>query len=215
MTAAPENGALRKNRMSMRGSGLRSSQTISAARAAAARMKPTALTAGPAARPSMIPYVSVPSRTMTSSCPIGSSLRADGAFDSGTKRQVRNRASRPIGTLIQKMARQFTVSVSRPPTTGPSAMLTPTTPPHTPIAWARSLRSVNVFVMIDMATGLSIDPPTAWTIRAATSQPRLGARLHSNDPAVKTTRPVWNVRRRPIRSAVEPTSISRLASVSV
>ena len=69
--------------------------------------------------------------------------------------------------------------------------------------------------MIDMATGFSIEPPMAWSIRNATSQPRPGARLHSSEPRVNMARPVWKVRRRPIRSAVEPDSISRLASTSV
>ena len=94
-------------------------------------------------------------------------------------------------------------------------MLRPNTPPHTPIARARSRRSVNVFVMIDIATGLSMDPPTAWTIRKAISQPRPGARLHSSEPAVNTPRPVWKVLRRPTRSAVAPENISRLASTTV
>ena len=71
--------------------------------------------------------------------------------------------------------------------TGPSAMLTPTTAPQTPIACARSLGSVNVLVMIDMATGLSIEPPMAWTMRNTTSVVRLGARLQRRDPPTKVT----------------------------
>ena len=94
-------------------------------------------------------------------------------------------------------------------------MLRPTTPPQTPIARARSFGSMNVLVMMDIATGFSIEPPTAWTIRNATSQPRPGATLHSSEPSEKIARPVWKVRRLPIRSAVEPASISRLASTSV
>ena len=117
--------------------------------------------------------------------------------------------------LIQKMERHPTVVTSRPPTTGPRAMLTPMTAPQTPIAWARSRGSVKVLVMIDMATGFSIEPPIAWTIRKATRRPRLGARLHSIEPATNTNRPMTKVRRRPKRSAVEPESISRLASTSV
>jgi branched-chain amino acid aminotransferase len=41
--------------------------------------------------------------------------------------------------------------------------------------------------MMDIATGLSIEPPTAWSIRNATSQARLGARLQASEPSVKTT----------------------------
>ncbi len=85
--------------------------------------------------------------------------------------------------LIQKIDRHPTEDTSAPPITGPSAMDTPTTAPHTPIAWARSRGLVKVLVMIDMATGLSIDPPTAWTMRKTMSSARLGARLHSNEPA--------------------------------
>ena len=65
--------------------------------------------------------------------------------------------------------------------------------------------------MIDMATGLSIEPPTACNIRKTTSSSRLGARLHSNDPAEKTHRPTTKTRRRPRRSADEPESMSKLA----
>ena len=57
----------------------------------------------------------------------------------------------------------------------------PTTAPQAPIARARSRGSVNTLVMIDMATGLSIEPPTACSMRAAISQPSVGARLHSSD----------------------------------
>jgi hypothetical protein len=94
-------------------------------------------------------------------------------------------------------------------------MLSPTTPPQTPIARARSRGSVNVLVMMDMATGLSMEPPTAWTIRKTISQPRLGATLHSREPTVNRASPAWKVRRRPTRSAVDPDRISRLASTNV
>jgi hypothetical protein len=99
--------------------------------------------------------------------------------------------------------------------TGPRAMLTPTTAPHTPIAWARSLASVNVLVMIDMATGLSMEPPMAWIMRKTTRVVRLGARLQRRDPATKVKSPTMKVRRRPRRSAVEPESMRRLASTRV
>lgn len=69
--------------------------------------------------------------------------------------------------------------------------------------------------MIDMATGLSIEPPIAWSTRKATSQPRLGARPQSSEPTANTTRPSWKVLRRPTRSAVEPDSNRRLASTRV
>ncbi len=98
---------------------------------------------------------------------------------------------------------------------GPAPRLSPTTPPHTPMARARSRGSVKTLAMIDMATGFNIEPPTACMARNATSQPRLGARLHSSEPIENTVSPIWNTRRRPNRSATEPDSISRLASTTV
>jgi len=56
---------------------------------------------------------------------------------------------------------------------------------------------VNVFTMIDIATGFSIAPPSAWTTRKPTSAPVDGARLHRSDPVLKSASPSWNVRRRP------------------
>ena len=49
----------------------------------------------------------------------------------------------------------------------------PNTAPHTPTAWARSRGSVNVLTMIDIATGFSIDAPTACSTRNATSSSTL------------------------------------------
>ncbi|GAA3155613.1 hypothetical protein GCM10020001_094410 [Nonomuraea salmonea] len=152
---------------------------------------------------------------MTSTWPTGSTRRGRGARDSGTNSAHSTNAATPTGMLIQKIDCQPTAPTSAPPTSGPSAMLTPLTPPHTPIALARSRGSVKVFVMIDMATGLSIDPPTACSARAPISQPRLGASEHMSEPSVNSVSPVWNVRRRPILSPVEPDSMSRLASTTV
>ncbi len=163
----------------------------------------------------MIAYVREPSRATTRSWPTGSGRRALGARDPGTKRSVSRRAARPTGTLIQKIERQPTESTSNPPTSGPAAIEMPTTAPHTPMARARSRGSVKVLVMIDIATGFSIEPPTACTMRAATSSSRLGASEQSTEPRVKTTSPVMKTLRRPIRSAVDPASISSEARTSV
>ena len=70
-------------------------------------------------------------------------------------------------------------------------------------------------VTIDKATGLSIEPPTACSIRKMISVPVFGAMLHNSDPRLKVARPIWKILRRPTRSAVEPASIKRLASTRV
>ena len=116
---------------------------------------------------------------------------------------------------MKNTARHPLAAIRAPPTTGPRAMLSPNTAPHAPIAWARSRGSSNTLRMIDIATGLSIEPPIACTTRAAIRNPRLGAMPHSSEPIENTARPTWNTSRRPIRSAVDPASISRLASTSV
>ena len=152
---------------------------------------------------------------MTSNWPPTSTRRAFGARDSGMNRRVSTMAASPTGRLIQKIERQPTEPTSSPPISGPSAMLTPTTAAHTPTAWARSFGLVKVLVMMDMATGLSIDPPTAWIMRNTTRRVRLGARLHSSEPPEKIRSPATKVRLRPNRSAVEPDSIRRLASTRV
>ena len=152
---------------------------------------------------------------MTSNWPARSTPRARGALDSGTNSALSTSAASPTGTLTQKIPRQPTDAISAPPRTGPSARLTPNTLPQIPIARARSAGSVKVLLMIDNATGLSIDPPIACSTRNATSQPSPGARLHSSEPRMNSTRPVWNILRRPTRSPVEPDRIRKLARTRV
>src|ERR1700729_1019992 len=151
---------------------------------------------------------------MTRTWPIGSSLRLIAARDSGTYSAVRMMAATPIGMFTQNTPRQPTESTRAPPMTGPAAIDTPNDDPPNPIDIGRSYGSVNVLVMIDIAPGLSIDPPTACTARNATRAPRLGARLQASEPIVNTARPIWKIIRRPTRSATDPDSISREAITS-
>ncbi len=69
--------------------------------------------------------------------------------------------------------------------------------------------------MIDIATGFIIEPPTACSIRRATSHPSDGATLHSSEPSTNVPVPIRKNRLRPYRSAIEPPSISRDATTSV
>src|ERR1700761_3825557 len=153
--------------------------------------------------------------TMTRTWPYGSKRRAWGALDSGTNSWVKMMAAIPIGMLIQKIARQLSEVTSTPPSTGPSARLTPKTAPQMPRARARSRRSVKTLVMIDRATGLSIEPPRACRQRKIASDGTSQARLHSSEPVVNRARPAWKTRRRPSRSPADPETIRKLAMTSV
>jgi hypothetical protein len=73
---------------------------------------------------------------------------------------------------------------------------------------------VNVLRTIDSETGVSMRPPSAWSMRSATSEPVFGARLHSSEPRLNPASPIRNSRLRPNRSAIDPASSSRLASTS-
>ena len=94
-------------------------------------------------------------------------------------------------------------------------MAMPATAPQMPIARVLSRDCVKVLVMIAIATGFSIEPPRACSTRNATSQPMLGARPQASDPRPNRAMPIWKTSRRPKRSAMEPASMSRLATTNV
>ena len=152
---------------------------------------------------------------MTRACPTGSGRRARGARDSGTNSVVSTMAASPIGTLIQKIARQSTASISVPPTIGPEAERdADDAAPHADRL--RPLPRLGEGVGDDRhRDGVEHRPADRLQARKAISQPSDGARLHSSEPSTNTASPIWNTRRRPSRSAVEPASISRLASTTV
>ena len=217
VTVAPANGMLRKKRRSMNGSWRRDSKARNPVKASAATVR-TARVPGsvqPFDGASMRTYTSANNVVMPSNWPMGSMSRSRDDLLSGTNTAVRTMASAQMGRLIQNTERQLTYSMSAPPTIGPSAIEMPTTAPQIPMARARSTLPVNTCVMIDIATGLSIDPPTAWTNRAAISNSMLGARLHNSEPAAKISRPAWNTRLRPQRSPAAPESSSSDASTRV
>jgi hypothetical protein len=83
------------------------------------------------------------------------------------------------------------------------------------MARARSRGSGRALTTIARPTGLSIDAPAPCTARAATRTPMDGAAAQASDAAPNTTRPHWNIRRRPKRSANAPEVMSRLATTTV
>ena len=72
-----------------------------------------------------------------------------------------------IGAITKKMLRQSEISSSQPPTIGPSAIAAPDVAPQSPIARARSPRSVKAFTSIDSVEGNTIAAPIPITARAA------------------------------------------------
>ena len=69
-------------------------------------------------------------------------------------------------------------------------------------------------MMIASAAGESIAAPSPWPARAANKAVAEPASADANDDAVKTARPVRNMRRRPSRSAARPPKRSRLPKMS-
>src|SRR6202012_1140540 len=82
----------------------------------------------------------------------------------------------------------------------------PSPDPHTRPAQARSRRAVNTLTIIDSATRLSIEPPTACRPWKAISHPTLGARPHSRELRENSDSPSWKIRLRPKRSAISQDS---------
>jgi len=84
----------------------------------------------------------------------GMSLSAASRFlDVGAASATAAAATAATGAMAMKMLTQVKCSSSQPPTMGPSAMATPASAPHRPIARARSPRSVKMFVISESADG--------------------------------------------------------------
>ena len=93
------------------------------------------------------------------------------------------------------MLRHPTLETRTPPATGPHAAATPKIPDQVPRARARSFGSWNVLRTIDREIGVSIDPPSPWSMRKLTSDPVFGASRHYADGGTsmkaQTARPPW------------------------
>ena len=81
-----------------------------------------------------------------------------------------------------------------------------TTKAQMPMAFALSLGSLKVVMMIESAAGAMTAPPIPCKARAATSNPWEPAIPQSSEANVKRARPAANTRRRPNRSPALPPS---------
>ena len=114
---------------------------------------------------------------------------------------------------MKKIQLQLICWVMTPPTRGPIASAIAETPAQMPIAIPR-WRGGNVAVMIESVAGFMSAAPMPWTVRAAISTSGPLARPQARDDAVKITRPLMKIARRPRRSASFPPVSKRTPKVS-
>ena len=121
--------------------------------------------------------------------------------------------SAPIGTFTKKIHSQPRLSVSAPPTSGPTATAAPIVAPQMPKADARS-RPWNSWAIRAGAQANITAPPTPWKPRARLSTVGVPESPQSSDARLNRARPMAKTRRRPKRSASEPAVSSTEASIS-
>ncbi len=102
-------------------------------------------------------------------------------------------------------------SKSQPPTIGPVAMPIPVVAPHSPMARARSRRSVNTFTSNERVDGNMRAAPIPMTARAAMSSPVVPDAAPARLPTAKTVRPMSSVPLRPKRSLRLPAARTKAA----
>ena len=118
--------------------------------------------------------------TAASTAPIPSSGSCESARDSGTWRTVIATATTASGTLMRNTHRHENASINQPPTNGPTALATPASPAHAPIARPRST-SWNAEPMIARLPGTSSAPAAPWNARAIASTVASDASAHATD----------------------------------
>ena len=97
---------------------------------------------------------------------------------------------------MRKIARQPTVSISQPPSTGPTAPAIAPAAAQKPTARLRAAPS-KAPPSTARLLGSIIAAPIPCTARAAISQARLGAAAQAAEPAAKATMPITSSRRLP------------------
>jgi hypothetical protein len=101
-----------------------------------------------------------------------------------------------MGRLTKKMPRQLTAVVMTPPSTGPRPAATPVTAPQTPKAIPRSL-PWKLWAKRANEVAKRIAPPMPCALRERINMIGDWATPQSNEPRVKTTRPIVKSNRRP------------------
>ena len=122
---------------------------------------------------------------------------------SATLRQVTKQASAAIGRLANRIQRQLSASVNRPPSSGPAALPKPAEPMISPPASA-ARSSGRISYVIPSTAGHIIAPPMPIRARQAISQSSSCAAPPSTEKAAKIAAPMKKMRRRPSMSASRP-----------
>jgi len=102
--------------------------------------------------------------------------------------------------MAMKMPAQLKCSSSQPPTIGPIAMATPAIAPHSPMARARSLRSVKTLEISDSVAGKVMAAPSPITDLAAMSCAGLVVKPPARLAPPTTASPASSMPLRPNRS---------------
>ena len=116
-------------------------------------------------------------------------------------------ATKPIGTLTRKIGRHWlpamSAETSTPPSACPATAAMPAVAPYQPRALARDIASP-VAWMVASVWGTTSEAAAPCRMRAATSQPAVGARPQSSEARVNAAMPAMNTRRRPAASPTRP-----------
>jgi len=115
--------------------------------------------------------------------------------------------------LSRKTHRHDAALISQPPANGPTAVHTPESPDHAPMARERSSALIEAERRARLP-GTSNAPPIPCTARAISRVMAFGASPHIAEAPEKATRPMTKTRRRPRRSPNDPPRIRSDPSVS-
>ncbi len=122
---------------------------------------------------SMMVNTSVPMVRVDRTRPPTSTGGVAGSREVGTNRAPPRNVSAATGAITTNTLPHQKCSSSQPPLMGPKATPSPVIAPHSPMARARSPRSVNRLEMIDKVAGKISAAPTPITARTTISAPEL------------------------------------------
>jgi len=197
-TETPTNAGLRNRPMSSMGRACLSSTTTKiASRTAPPTSEPTmSALVQPLALPRSTPKTVRKSAAEKVRSPQTSARTACSSRDSPIFVSATNIANAPTGTLTKNTQRQPSVSVRRPPTSGPDATAAPTVAPQIAIAPPMSGPRYSCPIRA-RAVANRAAPPMPCSARATSSTAMFQASPQSSDAVLKTSTPIMKTSRRP------------------